>query len=78
MRHLNNLNRSPNGLKYGEISMRTFLSFIVLACLLVLLAECNDLAIFVISKVVASVVLVILGKILTTYFLTSEELNEEI
>lgn len=58
--------------------MKTFLSFIVLACLLVLLAECNDPTIFVISKVVASVVLVIVGKILTTYFMTSEELNEEI
>lgn len=58
--------------------MKYVLSFIVLACLLVLLAECNNLAIFVISKVVASVVLVIVGKILATYFLTSEELNEEI
>lgn len=58
--------------------MKYVLSFIVLACLLVLLAECNDLAIFVISKVVASVVLVIVGKVLTTYFMTSEELNEEI
>lgn len=58
--------------------MKYVLSFIVLACLLVLLAECNDPTIFVISKVVASVVLVIVGKILTTYLMTSDELNEEI
>lgn len=60
------------------MNMRTFFAFIVLACLLVLLAECNDPTIFVISKVVASVVLVIVGKVLTAYFMTSEELNEEI
>lgn len=58
--------------------MKYVLSFIVLACLLVLLAECNNLAIFVISKVVASVILVIVGKVLTAYFMTSEEMNEEI
>ena len=58
--------------------MKYVLSFIVLACLVCLLAECNNLAIFVISKVVASVVLVIVGKVLTAYFMTSEELNEEI
>lgn len=58
--------------------MKYVLSFIVLACLLVLLAECNNLALFIICKSVALFVLVIVGKILTTYFLTSEELNEEI
>lgn len=58
--------------------MKYVLSFIVLACLLVLLAECNNLATLIIVKSVASVVLVIVGKVLTTYFMTSEELNEEI
>lgn len=58
--------------------MKYVLSFIVLACLVCLLAECNNLATLIVVKSVASVILVIVGKVLTTYFLTSEELNEEI
>lgn len=58
--------------------MKFVLSFIVLACLVCLLAECNNPATLIVVKSVASVVLVIVGKVLTAYFMTSEELNEEI
>jgi hypothetical protein len=58
--------------------MKTILSAIILACMLVIVSECENLATLVISKLAAMAVLVLCERLFVRYCMTDEELNEKV
>lgn len=56
--------------------MRTIYGMIIWACLIVLVAECDNMLAFVLSKIIAGVVIIIVGKLFAKT-MSKEELNEE-
>lgn len=58
--------------------MKSILSVVIVACMLVLVSECDSLATLVISKLVAIAVLVLCGRLFTRFCMTDEELNERV
>lgn len=58
--------------------MKTILSAIILACMLVIVSECESLATLVISKFVAMAVLVLCGRLFVRFCMTEEERNEQV
>lgn len=57
--------------------MKTFLTIVIALCFLGLVAECDNLALLVISKLICALTIVVCGKLFTKY-MTDEELNEEV
>ena len=57
--------------------MRTIYGLIIWACLIVLLAECDSMLAFILSKAIAVVVMVVVGKLFVKT-MSKEELNEEV
>ena len=57
--------------------MRTIYAIIIWICLLVLCSECDNLLVFVLSKLIAGVVILICGRLFTKT-LTKQELEEEV
>lgn len=58
--------------------MKTILSVVIMACMLVIVSECESLTTLVISKLVAMAVLVLCGRLFVRYCMTDEELNERV
>lgn len=57
--------------------MKMIYSVIIIVALLVLCSECDNLAVYIISKLVAAVVIYVAAKLLEGT-MTDEELNEEV
>lgn len=57
--------------------MRTVYAIVIWICLIVLCAESDNLVAFLLSKVIAAVVMVVVGKLFIKT-MTEEELNEEV
>lgn len=57
--------------------MRTISTIAILGALIVLLAECDTITSFIISKSIAGLVIIIFGHLFTRT-MTEEELNEEV
>lgn len=49
-----------------------------MACMLVIVSECESLATLVISKLVAMAVLVLCGRLFVRFCMTEEERNEQV
>lgn len=57
--------------------MKTVYALLIWVCFMVLCSECDNLTVFVISKAIALLVAIIVGKLFSKT-LTEEELNEEV
>ena len=57
--------------------MKTFLTIVIALCFLGLVAECDNLTLFILSKLACALVMVVCGKLFTRY-MTEDELNEEV
>lgn len=57
--------------------MRTIYGLIIWACLIVLVSECDNMVAFVLSKVIAAVVMYIVGKLFVKT-MSKEELDETV
>lgn len=57
--------------------MRTIYGLIIWACLTVLLAECDSMLTFILSKAIAAVVMVVVGKLFVKT-MSKEELDETV
>lgn len=57
--------------------MKTFSAIMIWACLIVLLAECQNLAVLIVSKSIAGVLIFFFAKMLQKH-MSEDELNEEV
>lgn len=57
--------------------MRTIYGLIIWVCLIVLMSECDNMVAFIMSKAIAAVVMVVVGKLFVKT-MSKEELNEEV
>ena len=57
--------------------MRTICTIVIMICLLVLVSECDNLMVFVVSKLIAGGLLVVFGNLFAKV-MTDEELNEKV
>jgi hypothetical protein len=71
-----NVGAVSNNLK-TDTDMRTISTIAILGALIVLLAECDTIASFIISKSVSVLILAVFGRLFVKT-MTEEELNEEV
>lgn len=57
--------------------MRTISTIAILGALIVLLAECDNITTFIISKSISALILAVFGRLFVKT-MTEEELNEEV
>lgn len=57
--------------------MKTIYSIVIWMCLIVLCGECDDITRFIVSKVVAGILLLVFVKLLEKS-MTEDEINEEV
>lgn len=57
--------------------MKTLSAIMIWACLIVLLAECQNLAVLIVSKSIAGVLIFFFAKMLQKH-MSEDELNEEV